>query len=224
MSILEKLRGGLVVSCQPVDGGAMDHPNIVAAMAMASIDSGAVAVRIEGIANLCAVRPNVAVPIIGIVKEDLDFTQVRITPRIEQVEALSKVGVDIIAYDATDRPRVNDREEIVGAILSANKVAMADCSTLDDAKRAIDSGATIIGTTLSGYTKETISKADGPDLDLISEFSKLGSFVMAEGRFNTPELAKRAMLRGADSVTVGSALTRLELLVGGFVSAIEGEQ
>ena len=33
MRALDTLRGGLVVSCQPVDDGPMDRPDIVAAMA-----------------------------------------------------------------------------------------------------------------------------------------------------------------------------------------------
>ena len=43
---------------------------------------------------------------------------------------------------------------------------------------------------------------------------------MAEGRVNTPELAALAMAAGADAVTVGSALTRLEHVTGWFAEAI----
>ncbi len=46
-------------------------PDIVAAMAQAAVNAGAVAVRIEGIDNLKATRPLIDVPIIGIVKRDL---------------------------------------------------------------------------------------------------------------------------------------------------------
>ena len=35
MDVLKHLSGGLVASCQPVDDGPMDRPEIVAAMAMA---------------------------------------------------------------------------------------------------------------------------------------------------------------------------------------------
>ena len=44
---------------------------------------------------------------------------------------------------------------------------------------------------------------------------------MAEGRYNTPELAKIAIEIGADFVTVGSALTRLEHIVSWFSSAVK---
>ena len=46
------------------------------------------------------------------------------------------------------------------------------------------------------------------------------SRVMAEGRYNTPELAKTAIEIGAYCVTVGSALTRLEHIVSWFAKAI----
>jgi N-acylglucosamine-6-phosphate 2-epimerase len=45
---------------------------------------------------------------------------------------------------------------------------------------------------------------------------------MAEGRINTPGLAARAMAAGADAVTVGSALTRLEHVTGWFAAAVRG--
>ena len=44
---------------------------------------------------------------------------------------------------------------------------------------------------------------------------------MAEGRYNSPELAKTAIEIGADFVTVGSALTRLEHIVSWFSSAVK---
>lgn len=71
MSVVERLRGGLVASCQPVDNGPMDRPDIVAAMAQAAVAGGAVGLRIEGMANLRATRRLVDVPIIGIVKRNL---------------------------------------------------------------------------------------------------------------------------------------------------------
>jgi N-acylglucosamine-6-phosphate 2-epimerase len=43
-----------VVSCQPVPDSPLDKPDIVAAMALAAQQAGAVAVRIEGINNLRA--------------------------------------------------------------------------------------------------------------------------------------------------------------------------
>lgn len=221
MDLLERLRGGLVASCQPVEGGPMDRPEIVAAMAQAAVAGGAAGLRIEGVDNLRAARPRVAVPIIGIVKSDSADSPVRITVRRAEARALAEAGADVIAYDATPRPRTDPRDAVLAEILRAGRLAMADCATLDDAKAALAGGAAIIGTTLSGYTAETEGLNDGPDLALIRAFKALGrGFVMAEGRINTPALAARALRAGADAVTVGSALTRLEHVTGWFAAAI----
>lgn len=62
MSLLAQLdqkiaaNGGLIVSCQPVPDSPLDKPEIVAAMALAAEQAGAVAIRIEGVANLQATR------------------------------------------------------------------------------------------------------------------------------------------------------------------------
>ena len=220
MTALERLRGGLIASCQPVDGGPMDHPRIVAAMAQTAVAGGAAGLRIEGIDNLKATRPLVRVPIIGIIKRDLPGSPVRITVTVEDARALAAAGADIIAYDATPRPRPDGRADIVAAALGGGAIAMADCATVDDAKAALAEGAGIIGTTLSGYTDETATGDDRPDFELIRRFRGLGAFVMAEGRFNTPELAGAAIAAGADAVTVGSALTRLEIVTGWFAEAV----
>lgn len=222
MDVLEKLRGGLVVSCQPVDGGPMDRPEIVAAMAQAAVAGGAAGLRIEGLANLRAVRAAVAVPIIGIVKRDSADTPVRITPRVADALALIEAGADIVAYDATARPRADPRDRIVAAIMERNVPAMADCATEADGQAALAAGAAVLGSTLSGYTAETETGSSGPDLQLVQAFRSLGGFVMAEGRYNTPALAAEALRAGADAVTVGSALTRLEHVTGWFRDAVAG--
>ena len=223
MSVLQRLRGGLVASCQPVDHGPMDRPDIVAAMAMAAVAGGAIGLRIEGVENLRAVRPVVKVPIIGIVKTDLTDSPVRITVTVDDALALADAGADIIAYDATPRVRPSPREDLLAAILNSGRLAMADCATAEDGRNALAGGATILGSTLSGYTAETEGRHDGPDFELIGAFRSFGPvFVMAEGRINTPELAARAIAAGADAVTVGSALTRLEHVTGWFASAIRG--
>jgi N-acylglucosamine-6-phosphate 2-epimerase len=97
---------------------------------------------------------------------------------------------------------------------------MADCATLADGVHAVRHGAAIIGTTLSGYTAETERVDDAPDFAVIESFAELGTFVMAEGRCHTPDLAAKALAAGADAVTVGSALTRLELMTERIVKAV----
>ncbi len=220
--MLERLRGGLVVSCQPVDGGPMDRPDIVAAMARAAQIGGAVALRIEGIANLGAVRPVCDLPVVGILKRDLPGSDVRITPLLDDVAGLARAGADIIGYDATDWARPVATREIAAAIRGVGCIAMADCASLGDAQRAADEGAQVLGTTLSGYVGDLAAPDAPPDLDLVRAFAPLGRFVIAEGRYNTPALAAQAIRAGADCVTVGSAITRLEHVTGWFVAAVGG--
>ena len=51
--LLEALRGALVVSCQPVPGGAFDSPAAVAMFARAAVSGGARGLRIKG-STTCA--------------------------------------------------------------------------------------------------------------------------------------------------------------------------
>ncbi|MBW3696741.1 N-acetylmannosamine-6-phosphate 2-epimerase [Vibrio sp. T187] len=216
--LLDKLAHGFVSSCQPVDGGPMDKPSIVAAMAAASVDGGAVGLRIEGIENLKAVRPLVTVPIIGIVKRDLPDSDVRITPFIEDVIALKEAGADIIAIDATNRARPTEVVELVEKIHQLGCLVMADCSDYDEGMAAYKLGAEIIGTTMSGYVSGPVPSE--PDFPFITRLAEQGCFVMAEGRFNSPELAHQAIKAGASCVTVGSAITRIEHICQWFEHAV----
>ena len=198
-SALKQIEHGLIASCQPVDNGPMDDPSIVAAMAAASVAGGAAGIRIEGVENLKAAREAVKVPIIDI-------------------DALAKAGADIIAVDGTDRIRPVDLPTAVKRIHDNGCLAMADCSNLSEGLYCQQLGFDIIGSTMSGYTGGEIPAE--PDYQLVKDLKAAGCFVMAEGRYNTPELAKTAIEIGADAVTVGSALTRLEHIVSWFVKAI----
>lgn len=217
--ILMQLKHGLIASCQPVDNGPMDSPHIVAAMAKASIAGGAVGLRIEGIENLKAVRKVVDVPIIGIIKRDLDDSPVRITPFLQDIDCLFQAGADIIAFDGTHRVRPTTIEACVQRIQELGAVSMADCATLEEGLYCQKLGVDLIGSTMSGYTGGDIPP--DPDVQLVRDLVSNGCRVMAEGRYNTPELAAMAIKNGAYAVTVGSALTRLEHIVGWFVNAIK---
>ncbi|MGL4230599.1 MAG: N-acetylmannosamine-6-phosphate 2-epimerase [Casimicrobium sp.] len=217
---LESLSGGLVVSCQPVDGGPLDRDDIVARFAQAAELSGACAVRIEGATRVARVRGAVKLPIIGIVKRDLDESPVRITPFLSDVSELAAAGANIVAVDATSRKRPASVESLLHAIHASGAYAMADCSTRQDALVAHAMGFDIIGTTLSGYTGSIADIPDAPDIALVRELASLGYRVMAEGRYNTPDEAAQAIAAGAWAVTVGSAITRPEIVTGWFRTAM----
>lgn len=228
MTLIEKMtkdiqqKGGLIVSCQPVDNSPMDKPEIVAAMAQAAVNAGAVAVRIEGIDNLRATRPLIDIPIIGIVKRDLPDSPVRITPWLSDVDALAAEGADIIAFDGTDRVRPISVEALLTQIHRLGKLAMADCSTFDEGMYCQALGTEFIGSTMSGYTGGEIPNL--PDFQLVTELAAQGCRVIAEGRYNTPIMAAKGMQAGAWAVTVGSALTRLEHVCDWFTQALKSQR
>ena len=220
--LLDRLRGGLIVSCQPVPGGPMDRPEIVAALAMAALAGGAVGLRIEGLGNLKAVRQLTTAPIIGLIKREVPGSFVRITPLVQDVHALAEAGADIIAFDATDRHRPVPRAALVAAIHGAGRLAMADCAFPEDGTAAKALGVGVLGSTMSGYTGGPVP--DAPDLHLVAALRKIGGFVVAEGRYHNPPLAAKALVAGADAVVAGSAITRTEHVAGWFVDAMAAAQ
>lgn len=215
------LNGQTVVSIQPVPNSPLDNETCIVAMAQAAENAGAAALRIEGVKNVQSVARAVSIPIIGIVKRELENTEVRITPFASDVDALANAGATIIAFDATNRTRPESRDHIANAIKNSRCFAMADSSCFDDGVWANSVGVEIIGSTLSGYVTEPTPEE--PDFELVQRFSQAGFFTMAEGRFNTPELAAQAIKHGAVAVTVGSALTRLEVMIEWFNSATRKE-
>jgi len=219
---LSQLKNALVVSCQPVPGGTMDQRDIIVAMAGAAVAAGAGGLRIEGVDNVRAVVQAIPhVPVIGIVKRDLADTPVRITPYREDVQALIEAGAAVIAFDGTQRRRPVAVADLLAATHAAGRLAMADCSTLEDGLACLALGCDLIGSTLSGYTEETAGlPEDRPNLQLITQWSAAGAAVMAEGRIRSAADAAAALGAGAYSVTVGSAITRIEHITEWFISAM----
>lgn len=180
---------------------------------------GGKGVRIESVANVTAVRCAVDSPIIGIVKAIHSDTDVFITATSMEVEALAKAGADIIAFDATRRPRPEPVATLTSAVHACGRISMADISTLDEAKAAITDGADFVGTTLSGYTPYSPSLS-GPDFELMLQLDQSGLPFAAEGRIGSPEEARQALVLGASFVVVGSAITRPDIITRRFADAI----
>ncbi len=214
----DAIADSLIVSCQPVPGGAMDDAASVVGFARAALDAGARGLRIESAPYVAAVRAAVSAPIIGLVKRDLDDSPVRITPFLDDVAALADAGADIIAFDATDRPRPVAVAALVAAIHARGRLAMADCASVGDAEAALAAGADIVGSTLSGYTGGPEPVA--PDIALVAGLRALTPHVVAEGRLRTPEQAAAAVRAGASAVVVGSAITRPEHVTAWFGDAV----
>lgn len=216
---LDDLRGQLVVSCQAAADSPLADVSHIVAMARAALKGGGKGVRVEGVANLTAVRRAVDAPIIGIVKATHPNTDVFITATSAEVAALADRGADIIAFDATRRARPEPVTQLTSAVHARGRIAMADISTLDEAKAAIADGADFVGTTLSGYTPYSPGLV-GPDFELLRELGRSGLPFVAEGRIRTPEEARRTLELGAIFVVVGSAITRPDVIARSFADAI----
>lgn len=221
---MERLRGGLVVSCQAPEGNPMRGPSFMAAMARAAVLGGACGIRAEGVEDIRAIRAAVGseVPIIGILKTAMPDGSLFITGSIDHAHAVRDAGAELVALDGTRRPRPggDTLSEVIAAIQASGGLALADIDTADSAQYAIECGADAVGTTMSGYTPQSV-KIEGPDFALLETLTRsLDKPVFAEGRLWTREDAARAIDLGASFVVVGTAITNPMAITARFVAAM----
>ncbi|MFF4650865.1 N-acetylmannosamine-6-phosphate 2-epimerase [Streptomyces sp. NPDC001380] len=220
----QALAGGLVVSCQALPGEPLHGPHFMAEMARAAELGGAVGLRINGPADVAAVRAASSLPVIGLWKDGDEG--VYITPTLRHALAVAEAGADIVALDATGRPRGDglDLAATAAALHARGTLVMADVSTLDEGLAAAAAGADLVATTLSGYTPASPARS-GPDLELVAALAaRLAVPVVAEGRIATPEQAAAALAAGAATVVVGGAITRPAALTARFAAALRTEE
>jgi len=215
-----QFRGGLVVSCQASEGTPMNTPEFIAAQAMTVELAGAKAIRAQGIENVARVVDAVNVPVIGLVKSYTLDSDVYITPTVEDVLALEKVGAHIVAVDATQRSRnggVTLEEFFKTVRKHSNIPLLADVDSIENALNAEALGFDAIATTLNGYTD--IPSTGLPNVDLVMQIAKLIKVpLIAEGGFANPQQVKIAISNGAWAVCVGTAITNPYLLTKYFVN------
>jgi N-acylglucosamine-6-phosphate 2-epimerase len=227
-SILESLQGGLIVSCQADASGPLGSPRVLAALAAAAEQGGAVAIRANGPENIAAITRSVSIPVIGIYKVVTPGSDVYITPTFADAQAIHGAGTPppaIIAFDATNRPRADGghwRDLMRRIQTELGALAMADISTREEGFAAAAAGADIVATTLSGYTAHTVDKwAGGPDLELVEVLADCGVPVFCEGRVHSPALAAATIRAGAYSVVVGTAITAVDWVTRQYVSELK---
>ncbi len=202
----------LIVSCQAYDDNPMRGPTFMRAMALSALQGGAGAIRANGAEDIRAIREVTNAPIIGLNKIWSADSEVYITPTFQSALELADAGADVIALDATPRPRPNNEtlEEIILKIHNELGLQVfADCSTILDAVTAVKLGADYVSTTLSGYTPSTMkNKTKGPDFKSLEAIVQSVSVpVIAEGRFWTPFEVGHAFELGASAVVIGTAIT-----------------
>lgn len=219
---LERLRARLVVSVQADDGSPLRETAHIVALSRAALLGGAGGLRLRSAQDIASVRPLTDLPIIGLTKRAHPGTAVYITATPDEVRAVAAAGADLVAFDGTDLPRPYTVAELVRAAHDAGAQAMADISTLAEARAAYAAGADIVGTTLSGYTPHS-PQGPAPDFALMRALAAAGLPFIAEGRLNAPELAAQAIATGALCVVVGSAITRPDHVTRWFVDALAGQ-
>jgi len=219
-AVLERLRGGLVVSVQADAHSVLDTPETIALLARCAVANGAVGVRIEGAARIAAVRAAVDVPIVGIVKRAHSGFAPYITSTREEIAEVAAAGATVAAFDATARARAGGASvrDLVVAAGAHGLVAMADCATAAELAAAADAGAAIVATTLAGYTADTVGRTL-PALDLVAAAARAHPFVVCEGGIGSPDDARAAFAAGAAAIVVGTAITNVDALVRRFAAA-----
>jgi putative N-acetylmannosamine-6-phosphate epimerase len=214
-------RGVLVVSCQARGDNPLTGPEYMAAMARAAAQGGAGAVRAEGGADIAAIDAAVALPIIGLIKREDAGYPVYITPDFDLARQVAEAGADVIAIDATPRPR---RGQDVATLIrriheELHRPVLADIATLDEGVAADAWGADYVASTLSGYTGGPVP--EGPNLDLVAGLARRCKVpVMAEGRYWSPAQVARAFALGAHAVCVGTAITNPREITRRFAAAV----
>ena len=225
-TVLDNLKGKLVVSCQALEHEPLHSPFIMSRMALAAAQGGAAAIRANSVVDIVAIKEQVSLPVIGIIKRDYPGSDVFITATMKEVDELMTVAPEIIALDATarERPGGDSLEALVRRIRSCYPAVllMADIATVEEAVTAQALGFDCVGTTLYGYTAETAGHSL-PDNDCAFLKAVLAAVtvpVVAEGNVDTPERAARCLALGAHTVVVGGAITRPQQITERFMAAI----
>jgi N-acylglucosamine-6-phosphate 2-epimerase len=219
---------GVIVSCQLDDSEPLHSPQHCALFAQAAEAGGAVAIRGEGITNLQEIRATTRLPMIGCIRGKFDDGWLLVTPEMQDVDRLARMGMEIVALDATLRVRPNglDGNRFLADACKRHPSLpiLADISTFEEGVRAADVGASAISTVLYGRTRETAEQtlSISPNLDLIYRLATTVSIpVLAEGFIWNTVDASHAMESGAYGVIVGGAITRPRVITQLFVDAVD---
>ena len=199
-SVLEQIKGGLIVSCQALKEEPLYSSYIMSRMAYAAMLGGAVGIRANTVVD---------------VHQQTDDSAFGF---------LAACGVEIIATDATCRQRPDGRtlEEFFSEAREKypNQLFMADCSNYEEGIRAAEIGFDLIGTTMNGYTSYTLG-AQLPNINLMKHLVEdCKKPVIAEGGIWRPEQLKAALDAGVLAAVIGGAITRPMEITKRFVSAI----
>ena len=84
--MLEKIKGGLVVSCQALPDEPLHSSFIMGRMALAAKQGGAVGIRAQSKEDIMEIKKTVDLPVIGIVKRNYPDSDIYITPTKKEID------------------------------------------------------------------------------------------------------------------------------------------
>ena len=222
--ILASIKGGLIVSCQALESEPLHSSYIMSRMAYAAKEGGAVGIRANTPEDIIEIKKVVDLPIIALYKQNYPDSSIYITPTEKAVDLLMEVKPEIIALDATDRLRPGHvkLDDFFGKIRKKypQQLFMADCATYEEGIHAQEIGFDIIGTTLSGYTENTM-ETSLPNHTMIKRLADTLTIpLIAEGGIWEITDLKKIMNENVHAVVIGSAITRPREITQRYVKAI----
>lgn len=227
-TVVEKLLNGVIVSVQAYEDTPLYGAENMKMMAQCAAMGHANGFRACWPQDIKAIRSISTLPIVGIHKKfkgGNPLDEIFITPDFTSACQVIDAGSDILGIDCTIRP--SRGFDALYALLKQIKerypdiAIMADLATVEEARRVAKTGLVdIISSTLCGYTRESLSAAgDGPNVSIIRELKACVDLpVNGEGRIWDCNDLKDILDAGADMVTIGSAITRPQLITERFVT------
>ena len=218
---------GLIVSCQALKSEPLYGGDTIPKMAEAARLGGAIGIRANTVHDINAIYRHIRgqLPIIGLIKHDYADSPVYITATLKEVKALIRSKCDVIALDATLRPRPNGEtlENLVKYVREhTDKPLLADIATYEEAVNAEKLGFEYISTTLRSYTEET-KGIEIPDYEFCAQLTRTikHSVIVAEGGIHSFEALQKLLDLGIDHIIIGGAITRPQQITGYFVDVLK---
>ena len=222
MSLLKR---GLIVSCQAVKGEPLYGYGIMHLFAKAAKEGGATGIRALA-PDVDSIKDEVNLPVIGLVKEIYEDSEIYITPTKAEVDVLLNTKCDVICMDATLRSRPGgitlDELYAYARENAGGREIMADVSTIEEAINADRLGFDYISTTMRGYTPYT-KEYEIPDVDFVRECTEKvkNAKVLAEGGVFEVSHMEAISKVNPYAVVVGSAITRPKVITERLLGALE---